>query len=140
VFIAATIGFAIHLSLLIRADRHRVEQSNNRFINAAWTSAGYGIFAFWIAVTLLAYRSGEAAVLNTISLAVLCAYGIVWWLCSVVTGHQWMKGIAILSFLSMLVIAALVNTAFVWLAYGFAIVASALLPGIYISRAQNAKA
>jgi hypothetical protein len=137
VFVAAAIGFAIHLAVLIRADRAQVERGRNRFINAAWTSAAFGIFAFCVAVALLSLRLQDSAVLSTISLVVLCVYGLVWWLCASVTGFAWMRGIALLSFLSMLLVAWLANTAFAWLTYGLALVLTALLPGIYIVRTQK---
>ena len=45
-----------------------------RRVGAAWSAAGWGIFAFFLAVYIVAARMDSYAVLNTIALAVL-AYG-----------------------------------------------------------------
>lgn len=134
VFVLATAGFAITLAVLIRRDRRQPEQGRNRIINAAWSGAGFTIFAFWIAVTLLAVRGDNGAVMQTMSLAVLGVYGLVWWITSVVAEAEWMRRITWLSFASMLVVAWCATTSFGWLAYTLALVLSALVPGIWILR------
>lgn len=134
IWVAAAIGFGITLFTLIRRDGSQGEPGYNRLINAAWSGAGFGIFAFWAASMLMAMQLGNESVLYTISLAVLVIYGIVWWTSGSLTGVPWMRGIALISFASTLPVAVAVGTQFVWLAYTLALVASSLLPGLYLLR------
>lgn len=134
VWVAAAIGFGITLFTLIRRDGPQGEPGYNRLINAAWSGAGFGIFAFWAATTMMAVQLDSESVLYTISLAVLVIYGIVWWTSGSLTGIAWMRGIALISFASTLPVAIAAGSQYVWLAYTVALVASSLLPGLYLLR------
>ena len=86
------------------------------------------------AAALMAMQLGNFEVLNTISLAVLVIYGILWWAIGTVTGAVWMRTLAVLSFLSTAPVALAVGSQYVWLAYAGALAVCALLPGIYLMR------
>jgi len=133
-FIATSLGFAGTIALLIYRDQHSTERGNNRFVNALWSGAGFGIFAFWIAAMVLAERMNNDAILSTISLAVLAIYGSAWWISGGVIRVSWMRLISGISFLSMLLVAWFSSTPYGWLAYSIALIVSAVLPGICITR------
>lgn len=132
IWLVAAAGFGATLFALIRRDAETGEPGHNRLINATWTGAGFGIFVFWAATTLLAYRIGDGTVLSTMSLAVLTIYGLVWWIVGSLTGARWMSNIAYVSFASTIPVALAVGTQFVWLTYALALVVSALAPGLYL--------
>lgn len=134
IWIVSSVGFGLSLFALIRRDSRAGQPGNNRLINAAWSGAGFGIFVFWLAAAVVAYRLNDGAVMNMISLAVLVIYGIMWWMVGSLTGAAWMRTLALLSFASTLPVAFAVNTPFVWLAYTSALTACALLPGLYLMR------
>lgn len=140
IFIAASLGFAGTIALLIYRDQHSTERGNNRFVNALWSGAGCGIFAFWISALVMADRMNSDAVLSTVSLSVLAIYGSVWWISGAVTGAPWMRLISGISFLAMLLVAWFSSTPYGWLAYGIALIASAVLPGVYITRTAKRQA
>lgn len=73
-------------------------------------------------------------VLSTISLAVLVVYGVAWWTFGTLTRSQWMRAIAVTSFLAAWAMAWATGSQFEWLAYALAVVAVALIPGIYLIR------
>ena len=131
-WIVSALGFAATLIALIRRDRQASESGHNRLINATWSGAGFGIFVFWAATTVLAYRIDDTSVLYTISPAVLTIYGLVWWIKGSLTGARWMSNIAYISFASTIAVALAAGTPFSWLAYTAALACSALAPGLYL--------
>lgn len=140
VFMAASLGFAGTIAMLIYRDQQSTERGYNRIVNALWSGAGIGIFAFWIAAMVMADRMNSDAILSTVSLSVLAIYGLVWWITGVVTRTRWMQVITGISCLSMLLVAWFSSTPYGWLSYGCALIASALIPGIYITRSAKRQA
>lgn len=138
VMLGATAGFAVTLYLLIRRDSRHVPNTTNRVIGAAWSAVGFGIFAFFVAVAIVAARSGNGFIMNSIALAVLTLYGAAWQLTGAVTGQRWMTGVTVLTFASLLIVAAAVGTPFAWVAYAVALVLCAVLPGLYLMRLARA--
>jgi hypothetical protein len=134
VFLAAALGFGLHLAYLIRRDRGQTETHSNAAINAAWTAAGFGIFAFWIAATIVAVRHQSEFFMNSIPLLVLAVYGIAWWVAAVVSQQAWMKSVVAATYLGLLVVAVAIGSRYVWLAYALALLGTALLPGLRLVR------
>ena len=134
VFLIASAGFAANIFLLIHRDRQSTERGKNRFINATWSGAGLGIFAFWLSSSVMADRLASPEILSTMSLTVLAIYGLVWWITGVMSEQSWMKLITVISFCSMFLVAWFAPTPFGCLSYTAALVACALVPGVYISR------
>ncbi|HEY7905915.1 MAG TPA: hypothetical protein VIC53_03225 [Wenzhouxiangella sp.] len=137
VWLMAALGFGATLVALIRRDLVKGEPGHNRLINAVWSAAGFGIFIFWGAVTLMAFQLDQGVVLSTISLAVLVVYGVAWWTIGTLTRSQWMRAIAVTSFLAAWAMAWATGTQFEWLAYAVAVVAVALIPGLYVIRIRG---
>jgi hypothetical protein len=127
-------GFAIHLALLVRRDRHRVANSANRVVNAAWMGVGLGIFAFWLGVAAMAWQRSDAFLMNTISLQVLTVYGIAWIIAGTATGQGWMKATAFFALLTAPVLGMFVGTGQEYLIYAIALVLTAIVPGVRLSR------
>lgn len=133
-WLVAAAGFAAHLFMLLRGDRTKVENTNNRAINSAWSGIGYSIFAFWLGVTLMAYRSDEFFVMNSISLYVLSAYGVGWTLAANMTGRGWMQFNALMAFITVPVLGAFVGTGQEFLIYAIALILLAVVPGVRLMR------
>ena len=128
----AFVGFAVTLFLLIRRERGRVQNTTNNTLGAAWSAAGSGIFFFAVAIFIVAARTGEGYLLNSISLVVLTLYAVAWKLSAVVSRKPWMNGIVFLTVVSLLTVAASIGSMFSWLAYAAALLLSAVLPGFYL--------
>jgi len=133
-WVLAAAGFALHLTLLIRRDRNKVENSANRTVNAAWSGVGFGIFAFWLGVAAMAYQRGDGFVVNTIPLQVLSVYGIAWTIAAAVTGHGWMKANAVFALLTVPVLGLFVGTGHEYLIYAIALALTAVVPGVRLVR------
>ena len=132
VWIVAALGFGATLFALIRRDGAQGEPGHNFLINAAWSGAGFGIFTFWAAATLMAIQLNTGVILSTMSLLVLVMYGVVWWITGTLTSQVWMRTIAFISFAATVPVAVAAGSAYEWLAYTSALVSTALLPGIYL--------
>jgi hypothetical protein len=128
----AFVGFAVTLFLLIRRERGRVQNTTNNTLGAAWSAAGSGIFFFAVAIFIVAARTGEGYLLNSISLVVLTLYAVAWKLSAAVSRKPWMNGIVFLTVVSLLTVAASIGSMFSWLAYAAALLLSAVLPGFYL--------
>ncbi|NBU26549.1 MAG: hypothetical protein EBS39_13255 [Gammaproteobacteria bacterium] len=136
--LVAFAGFAVSMALLMRRDRGKVQNDANRFVGAAWSAVGISIFFFWAAVAIVAARTGEGFIMNTISLMVLAAYGAAWRFTGEVFGKGLSNAVTGLCFASMLVVAAAIGTPWMWLAYAAALVLCAVLPGLALMRKARA--
>lgn len=130
--LAAAVGFAASLALLQRRDAARAETNTNRAVGAAWTAAGIGIFLYFVALQLVAWRTGSHAILNSMSLVVLVLYGTAWLVSAQVAGKRWMYGVVGLTAISLLGVAATIQTPAAWLVYAAALLLSGVIPGAYL--------
>ena len=133
-WLIAAAGFAAHLTVLIRRDRHKVKNSANRVVNASWTGVGVVIFAFWLGVAAMAWQRGDAFVMNTIILQVLSVYGIAWMIAGAATGQGWMKANAVFALLTVPALGLSVGTGHEYLMYAIALVLLAVVPGVRLSQ------
>ena len=133
-WLIAAVGFSVHLAILIRRDRSKVENTHNRAINAAWTAVGFGIFAFWMGTAVMAYQRGDGFLMNVISLQVLSVYGIAWLVAGAMTGRFWMKLTAFAAFATIPILGAFVGTGEEFLIYAIALVLTAVVPGVRLVR------
>lgn len=133
-WLLAAAGVALHLTLLIRRDRNKVENSANLAVNVTWSGVGFGIFAFWLGVAAMAYQRGDGFVMNTIPLQVLSVYGIAWTIAAAVTGHGWMKANAFFALLTVPVLGLFVGTGHEYLIYAIALALTAVVPGVRLVR------
>ena len=136
-WLIAAAGFAIHLAALIKRDRNKVENTSNLAINAAWTGIGFGIFAFWMGTAVMAYQRGDGFLMNSISLQVLSVYGIGWSVAAAMTRQSWMKFTAFAAFATIPILGAFVGTGHEFLIYSIALVLTAVVPGIRLSRESH---
>ena len=130
--LVAFVGFAVTLFLLIRRERGRVQNTTNNTLGAAWSAVGWGIFLFAVAIFIVAAKTGEGYLLNSISLVVLTLYAMAWKLSAEVSRKPWMNGIVFLTVISLLIVAVSIGSMFSWLAYAAALILSAVLPGFYL--------
>ena len=136
--LVAFAGFAVSMALLMRRDRGKVQNDANRFVGAAWSAIGISIFVFWIAVMIVAARTGDGSILNSISLMVLAAYGAAWRFTGELFGKALGNAVTGLCFASMVGVALATGTPWMWLGYAAALVLCAVLPGLALMRQARA--
>jgi len=133
-WLVAAAGAAVHLTVLIRRDRNKVENSSNRAVNSVWSGIGFGIFAFWLGVAIMAYQREAFFVMNTIGLQVLSVYGIGWMVAAAMTREGWMNFTAFSAFATVPVLGAFIGTGHEYLIYTIALVLTAIVPGLRLVR------
>lgn len=126
------LGFFLTLFLLLRRDRGQVQNLINETLSATWSAMGWGIFLFFVAITLAAIQTGEEPLLNSISLVVLTLYAVAWKISASVSRQAWMNIIVALTALSLLIVSLSVGSNYQWLAYAAALFLSGVAPGIYL--------
>jgi hypothetical protein len=134
-WLVAAVGFAVHLTVLLRRDRGRVENHSNRAINAVWSGIGFAIFAFWVGIAVMAWRRGDAFLMNSISLQVMSLYAVGWFVAAAMTGQGWMRFNGIMALTTVPVLGLLVGTGHEYIAYAVALVLTAVVPGLRLMRA-----
>ena len=134
-WLVAGAGFAVHLAVLLRRDRGRVENTSNRAINAVWSGIGFAILAFWLGIALMSWRRGDAFLMNAISLQVLSLYAVGWVVAAAMTGQRWMRVNALIALAAVPVLGLLVGTGHEYSVYAIALVLTAVRPGHRLMRA-----
>ena len=112
-----------------------MENHSNRAINAVWTGIGWAIFAFWIGVAAMAWRRGDAFLMNSIGLQVLSLYAVGWVVAAAMTGQRWMHVNAMIALATVPTLGLLVGTGHEYIVYAIALVATAVRPGHRLMRA-----
>lgn len=138
VWLGAAVAFMTILFALVRRDRRNVENFNNRALNAVWTAAGFGIFFFWIGMSIISWRRADASAMSTMPIFVLALYGAAWSATSVITRQAWIRLIAGLTFVSVVLVSWLSESAHLYLGYAAALVLSAVVPGAVMMRQARA--
>ena len=138
VMIGALLAFGLILAMLRKRDAGRAQNDTNRAVGAVWTAAGLGIFFYFVAVQVASWRMGSFALANSITLVVLLLYGAAWLVTALVARQNWMFGVAAVTALSMMLVAATLGTSATWFAYAAALVLSGVLPGVHLMRLSAA--
>ena len=101
----------------------------NRVFGIAWSATGISIFVM-IGAGVLAYRKlHDPVVFALFPSCTTILYGAAWFVSAAAARRYWMLWVAIGSFASALVFAAMTDAADLSLAFGIAIVAIILVPG-----------
>ena len=100
-----------------------------------WSGIGFAIFAFWLGIAVMAWRRGDAFLMNSISLQVLSLYAVGWFVAAAMTGQRWMRGNALIALTAVPVLGLLVGTGHEYIAYAIALVLTAVHPGHRLMRA-----
>lgn len=135
----ASAGFLVTLMQLLRREKRRVPNITNSAIGAAWSAAGLGIWAFFIAAALIAARSGQFQIFNTVALVVLVLYGVCWKFSADITHQRWMYGITAITIVCLMLVAWSIGTLWMWMAYAAALMLCGVLPGLYLIHLSNAR-
>ena len=143
IWIGATVVFFAVLFLAIRRLKQArgVTTSANRASGVAWASVGWGIFAFSASLAVLAWRLGEDAALYGFALMpsmIMVFYGSGWAVSAAMQRSRPLWMLAIASFATAPLLAALTGSANLYLAYAAALFLLMALPGFLLMRSARA--
>ena len=143
IWIGATVVFFAVLFLAIRRLKQArgVTTSANRASGVAWASVGWGIFAFSASLAVLAWRLGEQAAMYGFALMpsmIMVFYGSGWAVSAAMQRSKPLWMLAIASFATAPLLAALTGSANLYLAYAAALFLLMALPGFLLMRSARA--
>ena len=138
-WLAATALFLLTLAVVIpRLKRDGgVMTAGNRASATVWSALGWGIFALFLSMAAVGWRSGEAGALLALSLsisAIMVFYGIGWAVTAAMYRSRMLWGLAVASFAAAPLLAALTGLDEQYLAYAAALFLLMALPGFLLMR------
>ncbi len=142
-WLVATALFLLTLSVVLsRLKRERgVMTANNRASGTVWSALGWGIFALFLSMAAVGWRTGEEGALLALSLAIstiMVFYGIGWAVTAAMYRSRILWGLAIASFAAAPLLASLTGLDEQYLAYAAALFLLMALPGWMLMRRVRA--
>lgn len=138
---ATVLFFAVLIVAIRRLNQTRsVTTSANRASGVAWASVGWGIFALFASMAVMAWRLGGEAALVAFALmpsVIMVFYGSGWAVTAAMQRSRPLWTLAIASFAAAPLIALLTGSAEQYLAYGAALFLLMALPGFLLMRAAR---
>jgi hypothetical protein len=136
IWAAAAIPFFV---VLIGVSRRLGRQAGansgaNRANGAAWTAAGFAIFALFGAFILGSARTGEWIIMALLPPVILALYGAAWTVAAALTDKGWIRLVASGTLVLAVACGWLAGTAEQYLIYGAALLLFAALPGAVLMR------
>lgn len=139
-WVGAAVVFGLSIVALTR--RHDTKPGANtlvnKAINASWSAVGFGIFAMWLAFVAIGFKSGDWTMMWAMPSLVFAAYGSAWLVAGEMTGRNWMKAIALLSYAGAAGLGLFFGEEAIYLAFAVLILLVALIPGIVLTRQEPA--
>ena len=138
IWIGAALGFGLVASLAGRRSRSKIgsNASVNRATGAAWSAVGGAIFVIFLAVAVMAARTGDPRLMDVIPLIILTLYGSAWMVGAAMSGKRWMTATALLSYASAIGVTWFVDGTSILLVFNVILVAVALIPGLILMRQE----
>ncbi len=141
-WLAATALFLLTLVVVIpRLKRGGgVMTASNRASGTVWSSLGWGIFALFLSMAAVGWRTGEQGALIALSLSssvIMVFYGIGWAVSAAMYRSRRLWGLAIASFAAAPLLASLTGQDEQYLAYAAALFLLMALPGFLLMRAAR---
>lgn len=138
IWTSAAAVFGIAARAVIRRSRDKVgaQATVNRVTSAAWAAVGWAIFAIWIALTAMAYRTQNWAVMNVFPIIILALYGAAWAIAAVMTRKGWMRLTAMGCFVAAASMGLLAGTSHMLLVYAACLLLFAVVPGFALMRQE----
>jgi hypothetical protein len=138
IWIAALVLHMIMISVLKQgiAAKPGAGSSGNRAMRNAWMGVGWGCFVVFFALGVASWKTNDINLINFSPSIVLALYGAAWSVAAAMSRATWLKIVAIVAFASAIVMAALMGSTWIWLAYAGALYLLAMVPGLVLMRQE----
>ncbi len=138
-WLAATGLFLLTLFVIISRLKRKggVTTASNRASGTVWSALGWGIFALFLSMAVVGWRTGEQGALLAMSLsisAIMVFYGIGWAVTAAMYRSRMLWSLAIGSFAAAPLLASLTGLDVQYLAYAAALFLLMALPGFLLMR------
>ena len=140
IWMGALILFFICLYVLIGRSKSRPGAASlvNTAVSAAWMGVGLLIFTMSISIAVISWRVQSPLLTLIFPSMIFAAYGSAWAVSATMSRARWQWVLAIGAWAAAPLIATLVGTDWIWLAYAGGLFALALLPGVILVRQEPA--
>ena len=123
------------------ADKPGATSAANRVSRAAWTTVGFGIFGYVLAIVLWTSAFGSPVLLfDSILTIAFFGYAFAFSVTAALSGRKWLYGPALLSGLAAMATPVLYGSAALYFAASAVILVSAVLPGAAMMMREPGKA
>lgn len=141
-WVAATVAYWVVLAVVIPRLRRggAVSTTANRASGMAWSGMGWGIFALFLAMSVLGWRMGEASLEPMFALIpsiIMVFYGVGWAVSASMHKSRTMWILSLASFAAAPLMALFAGQAAQYLAYAAALFLLMALPGGLLMRAAR---
>jgi hypothetical protein len=109
----------------------------NQATGAAWMGVGLAIFAMFVAVCILIWRTDSPVISTVLPSIIFALYGSGWAISATMSDQRWQWPLAIGCWVASPAIALLVGTPFLWLGYAAGLFLFAAIPGAILVRQEN---
>jgi hypothetical protein len=142
-WVVATVAYWIVLAVTIpRLRRAGVSTTANRAAGIAWSGMGWGIFALFVAMSVLGWRVADEAVINAmfalIPSIIMVFYGVGWAVHAEMQRSRMLWVLSLSSFVAAPLLALFAGHAEQYLAYAAALFGLMALPGFLLMRQARA--
>lgn len=138
---SAMVVFIASLVVQIRAvDRKPGALSPvNQATGSAWMGVGLASFVMSLSIGIVAYQVQTPVLALVFPSLIFALYGTGWAVSATMSRQAWQWRLAIGAWIAAPLIAIMISTPFVWLAYAAGILVFALVPGIILMRQEPAE-
>jgi hypothetical protein len=136
-----TIAVVLHMVMIAvlkrgMAARPGAGSSGNRAMRNAWMGVGWGCFVIFFALGVASWKTRDINLINFSPSIVLALYGAAWSVAAAVSRATWLKVVAVASFVGAVLMAVLMGSPWIWLAYAAALYLLAMVPGLVLMRQE----
>ena len=110
--------------------------SGNRAMSNAWMGVGWGCFVIFFALAVASWKTRDVNLINFSPSIVLALYGTAWSVAAAMSRATWLKFVAVASFAGAVLMAGLMGSTWIWLAYAAGLYLLALVPGLVLMRQE----
>jgi hypothetical protein len=140
-FVVWMIAIAVHMTMIIVLKRGMsgkpgAGSSGNRAMRNAWMGVGWGCFVIFFALAVASWKTRDVNLINFSPSIVLALYGAAWSVAAAMSRAGWLKLVAVASFVGAVLMALLMGSTWIWLAYAAALYLLALVPGLVLMRQE----
>lgn len=113
-----------------------VASPSNRAVGWTWNSTGWTVNVLLVASLILSWRLDSTLPFTLFPSVIAGVYGGAWLVTARMSGQNWMMWPTIGSFAFALLLAVLITTSYLWIAFSAAFFLTVMVPGIIMVRGE----
>jgi hypothetical protein len=138
IWAAASAVFGAVATLILNQSKTKpgYQSSVNRATGSAWSAVGYTIFAIWMALMAMGFRTQNWAVMQVFPIVILALYGAGWGVAATMSRRAWMRLTSLGCFVGAILIGLMTDSPHMLLVYAGCLVLFGVIPGVALMRQE----